>query len=199
MHQLQEEVRDLAEKVHAGGYSHKPGHGPMGDVLKGLKGWGKLALKAAEATMKTYGAPDDVGSGMLVWYEKKPFSHIIIHKRETPHLWPAPHQDTLEQAVSYRVPLDRYSEIVQFDGAVWAERTRGLLIARCHIEAQNFLALNLAKQVADGMSAKEARKKYEAETKLNMAKKPSKISQGLLFTPQAANKARDPDKTTIKV
>ena len=80
------------------------------------------------------------------------------------HSFPMAHTDFLEQFVDYRAPVDKYSEIAEYDGSVITERTKGEMSARCDMEELNRLALNLANEVATGKrSVKEARKFY-AET-----------------------------------
>jgi hypothetical protein len=61
-----------------------------------------------------------------------------------PHDFPSHHTDFLEQFINYRVPVEMYSTLAEFDGSVIAERTKGELSARCGDTSMNFVALNLA-------------------------------------------------------
>jgi hypothetical protein len=44
---------------------------------------------------------------------------------EDPHKFPQPHNDVLQQTIDYRVPVDKYADLVRFDGSAVAERTKG--------------------------------------------------------------------------
>src|SRR3546814_15986221 len=79
------------------------------------------------------------------------------------HDFPAPHSDSVESVIDYRVPAGKFTQLAEFDGSVVAERTAGEVSARCHDEQANFLALNLMHDVVTGAKpAKEARE-YNAK------------------------------------
>jgi hypothetical protein len=66
---------------------------------------------------------------------------------DDPHDFPAPHNDSVESFLECSVPTDKVSQIVEFDGSVVVNRTRGELSARCHDEEANHLALNLTNDI----------------------------------------------------
>jgi hypothetical protein len=41
------------------------------------------------------------------------------------HAFPAPHIDSVESVIDYRVPPEQFSALAAFDGSVIAERTAG--------------------------------------------------------------------------
>jgi hypothetical protein len=58
--------------------------------------------------------------------------------------------DVMEQGIDYAVPAAKYDDLAAYDGSVTADRTQGQLAARCDKEGANFLAVNLAHDVATG-------------------------------------------------
>jgi hypothetical protein len=69
---------------------------------------------------------------------------------EIPHDFPMPHKDMLYQAIAYKIDPDEADKLLQYDGSVILERTKGMIAARCDKEEANFLAINLAHEVALG-------------------------------------------------
>ena len=113
-----------------------------------LNDWPKASKMAAEEMIKKYGQPDVSSEGLLVWMDKDHWKKIAVSREETEHNFPIDHTDMLEQSVSYKVPADKVDELVEFDGSVVVDRTQGLLSARCDMEANNLLALNLAQSAS---------------------------------------------------
>jgi len=101
----------------------------------------------------------------------------------------------MEQFVDYRVPVDRFDDLAKYDGSVIAERTKGVLSARCDKEQANFLAINLANDVATGSKSVEQARTYYANAIAGMVKgeKLDPYLTGLRFQEQRVATA-DPDK-----
>ena len=164
------------------------------NVDKATAGWPDGPRSAARELAKKYGAPDEVTASMLVWNERGPWKRTIVYREEVQHDWPKPHTDYVEQFIDYKVPVDKYDDLAAFDGSVIAERTKGELSARCGKEAMNFLAINLAHQVASGeQSVDEARKTYEKAAAKSMAGNKPAITTKLMFQPVVGQTA-DPDR-----
>ena len=69
--------------------------------------------------------------------------------------------DFLEQFIDYKVPVDMFSKLAEYDGSVIAERTKGELSARCGGTSMNFVAINLAHEIITGRrTVAEARDEY---------------------------------------
>lgn len=155
--------------------------------------WGKTSRRAAEAMFQKYGQPDEVSEGELVWHNTGEFQKTIVYKEELRHNFPAPHADVIEQFVEFRFPVGKYDELARFDGSVHADRTAGLLSARGATEADNFAALNLARDIAVGRrSAASARAALVRIHRLAASGKTSPYTQGLLFKARSHDQA-DPD------
>lgn len=160
-----------------------------------LSSWPKASQTAAKEMMTKYGQPDIAGDELLVWMDKGNWKKIAVAKAETKHNFPIEHTDMLEQCISYKVPPDKYDELGQFDGSVVVDRTQGLLSARCDMEANNLLALNLAHDIiTDKKSVQEARKAYGDIVKEKMNGGNPEYMQKLTFDTQP--RAADPDKNT---
>lgn len=63
--------------------------------------------------------------------------------------FPAPHFDSVQSVLDYRVPTDAFTPLAAFDGSVVVART-GDVPTRCHNEPANSLALNLMRDIVTG-------------------------------------------------
>ncbi|MDQ2945768.1 MAG: hypothetical protein M3Y27_07475, partial [Acidobacteriota bacterium] len=145
---------------------------------------------------------------------RAPWKQIVASKVATPHSFPFPHGDIVENFIEYKVPLDSYSKLANFDGSITVSRTRGLLSARCHDEEANRLAVNLAHDIITGKaSVAEARQTYVDTMLAFREHKPTPYMSEVQFKPQPnagdadtalvsidqLKKAAEENKTTIPV
>ena len=91
--------------------------------------------------------------------------------------------------------LTRADELLQYDGSIILERTKGEIAARCDKEEANFLAINLADDVANGRRSVDDARKFYAESMMAMMKenKKNEYLQGLKFQVAKADQG-DRDK-----
>jgi hypothetical protein len=144
-----------------------------------------------------YGKPDEVTPTMLVWYNNGPWEKSVIYKKEYMHEFPMPHTDVLQQWVSLEIPEDKFDDLAMYDGSVVVERTTGMVSARCDKEAANFLALNLAHEVAEkGKTVDEARSFYGKTIMELMKGEKPEYTQKLKFNED--KHAADKDKALNK-
>ncbi len=115
--------------------------------MRMMASWPASARMAAADMMRKYGPPQEVTATMLKWHNNGPWKYTIISKNETPHRFPMAHPDVMEQGINYRVPVSMFDDLAAYDGSVTADRTQGILAARCDKEGANFLALNLAHDI----------------------------------------------------
>lgn len=114
------------------------------------------------------------------------------------HDCPAPHIDAVESFIDYRVPIDKFTELAEFDGSVVVERTAGEVSARCHDEQANYLALNLMHDiVTGGKTAQEARDYYAKEFLDVRRKDPTPYMEALRFVPGSNGAGADPDSRVL--
>jgi hypothetical protein len=170
----------------------------MASVEQMVSGWPEKSRMAAMDMMRKYGPPQEATPSMLMWMNNGPWKWTKVSRETIPHNFPMPHPDLLEQAIDYQVPIDRYDDLARYDGSVMAERTKGQLSARCDKEGANFLAINLAHDVATGRrTVEQARSYYAAAMQRFMSSNQmDPYMQRLQFQTPASN-ARDPDRAVI--
>jgi len=127
-----------------------------------IKTWPKNPRELARRLIDYYGPPDESTASMLVWRRTRDgWKRTVLSREEVPHDFPAHHTDYLEQFIDYRVPVDKFSALAEFDGSVIVERTKGEISARCGGTSMNFVAINLAHDiVTERRSVEEARAEY---------------------------------------
>jgi hypothetical protein len=166
------------------------------EASRTISTWPEESREAAQLVIDAYGDPTETTESLLIWQSPGPWKRIVASKTFYQHAFPAPHIDAVESVVDYRVPVDKFSAIAEFDGSVVIERTAGEVSARCHDEQANFLALNLMHELATGVKdVAAARAYYRKEFLGYRSKQPTPYMEGLRFTPIAW--AADPDERVI--
>lgn len=161
-----------------------------------MKNWKEQPHKVAQDMMRKYGPPHEVTEQRMIWHNTGPWKRTELINEEIDHKFPLPHKDMLLQVVDLQVPADKLDDIAEFDGSVIVERTRGELGARCDKEGANFLAVNLAQQIATGkLSAEEAKKIYTEKIIAFTNGESVELMQKLNFEPQ--KNAGDPGQMTM--
>jgi hypothetical protein len=162
-----------------------------------VRRWPEQSREAAQAAIDKYGEPDEASESQLIWHRRGEWKRIVASKAFYKHDFPAPHEDSVETFIDYRVPPDKFSELAAFDGSVIVERTAGEVSARCHDEEANRLALNLMHDIVTGArTAREARDYYAKEFADYRRKKPTPYMDALRFAPNAEG-AADPDRRVL--
>ncbi len=160
-----------------------------------VKGWPKASQMAVKEVTEKYGEPNGITENELIWTDAGVWKKIRISKEETKHNFPVEHTDMMQMTIQYDVPQDKMDELGQYDGSVTFDRTQGLMSARCDLEANNFLALNLANDIiTDKKTVEEARKAYADIVKEMMNGGKPEYQQKLVFSSQG--NTADPDKNT---
>jgi hypothetical protein len=137
-----------------------------------------------------------VTSSLLIWYHVGPWKRIIASAAFYPHNFPAPHHDSVESVLDYRVPPEKVTDLARFDGSVIVDRTPGEVSARCHDEQANFLALNLMHDIVTGSrGVDDARGYYAKEFADYRRHKPTPYMEKLHFS--SGQDAADPDQRLL--
>jgi hypothetical protein len=158
-----------------------------------MAGWPKASREAATFMTKKYGAPAATTAEMAVWGKTGPWKRTVVFAREYAHEFPAHHTDVMQQWVDYKAAPATYDELAMYDGSVVLERTSGEMSARCDMEGANFLALNLAHDIATGKQTVEgARKMYGEQIVAMKAGRSAPYTERLMFG-MMSNTA-DPDR-----
>jgi hypothetical protein len=170
------------------GQAHPMPHGGMKavQVEKMVAGWPQASKDAIRHMTKTYGPPAAVTADMAVWGQTGQWKRTFVFREEVQHDFPMPHKDVMQQWADFKVPADKADEIVTYDGSVVLERTAGEAAARCDNEGANFLALNLAHEIANGKrSVEDARKKYGEQIKAMKSGQDAPYTKKLMFSAPA--------------
>ena len=165
----------------------------MAQMERMMSGWPKASREAAAFMTKKYGAPAAMTAEMAVWGKTGPWKRTVVFAREYAHEFPAHHTDGMQQWIDYKAPPATYDELAMYDGSVVLERTSGEMSARCDKEGANFLALNLAHDIATGKQTVEgARKMYGEQIVAMKAGRSAPYTERLMFG-MMSNTA-DPDR-----
>lgn len=149
-----------------------------------MEGWSEEAKEAAQLVINKYGEPHEETDSLLIWNHVGPWNRMVAYRDPDPHDFPAPHKDSVESFLECSVPVHKVSQIVEFDGSVVVNRTRGELSARCHDEEANNLALNLANDIVTGAkTVQQAREYYAHEFLAYRKKEPTPYMESLKFRP----------------
>lgn len=156
------------------------------DAKSVISSWPEKSKTAASALIEKYGPPDAVVDRLLVWNDKDQWKMVAVFRDAVPNNDPMPHEDYVENKISYNVPEDKVGALAKFDHSIVVDQTRGTLASTSDSEKSNILALNIANEIVTGTrdvaSAKSFLKKTLQES---MAGKSSPYTEGLMFTPSA--------------
>ena len=155
--------------------------------------WPKESREAAKLVLDRYGEPDEATEHQLTWRRCGEWKRIVASRTFYPHDFPAPHHDSVESVIDYRVPSEKFSDLAAFDGSVICERTAGEVSARCHDEEANRLALNLMHDIVTGAKSVGEARDYYAKEFLDYSRgQPTPYMEKLRFTAPSGDSA-DPD------
>jgi hypothetical protein len=161
-----------------------------------LADWPEEAREAAQLVVDQYGEPQEATESELIWRAVGGWKRIVAQRAFWPHAFPAPHTDSVESFVDYKVPVELVGDVTRFDGSVMIERTTGEVSARCHDEQANRLALNLMHDIVRGTRDVEGARAYYSKEFLDAKRKaPTPYMDGLRFS--RAQDAADPDTRVI--
>ncbi|MDQ7904431.1 hypothetical protein RB614_07825 [Phytohabitans sp. ZYX-F-186] len=146
--------------------------------------WPEEAQEAARRTAERYGPPDETMPRRLVWNHPLPWKRIVVNRDASEHHFPEPHQDRIESWVDLEVPRESAADVAAFNGSIRVNRTRGEVAATCHVEAVNFLAVNLAHDLVSGrIGVDEARREYTEMVASHLMGRPQAYTSGFAFEP----------------
>jgi hypothetical protein len=141
---------------------------------KVIANWKPTPKEVAQKMITKYGQPQEVTANRLVWHNNGPWKYSELVNEEIPHEFPMPHKDALYQAINYKIDPDKADELLQYDGSIILERTKGEIAARCDKEDANFLAINLANDVATGRRSVDDARKFYADSMMAFMKENKK-------------------------
>jgi len=158
-----------------------------------LGAWPSASRRVAVELVSKYGPPHDIAAQALTWHGNGPWKRTVLHRTGAKHNFPLPHEDILEQTVSYRVPNEKIDKLVAYDGSLIVDRTRGELTAHCDSEAQNNIMLNLADDIVTGQRTVDEALGYHAQmVRAIQTHVHETYPLKLKFKPQSNAQAADP-------
>lgn len=146
-------------------------------ALRHVVDWHVTPRSTAHLMLERYGPPDRRTPNALIWKERMPWKRITVRKD-----WL---HSPLEQTVQYYIPWHQLENILALKNGIGADAWNSELSAQNSRESLNFLALNLADEIArEVRTPQEARAFYDKTVELSAAGKSSYYLEGLLFNPQ---------------
>ena len=168
------------------------------DVDEMLRRWTPGPRLAGEEMMAKYGVPQEATMERMIWQNAGPFKRIMLTREELPHDFPLTHMDYLEHTINYNVPNDKTDEVHAFDASITIYRVAGELSARCDLESNNVLTLNLANDVVMGKkTVAAARQEFGKAVTDRTLGNPPPSTMALQFQPMSPMAAADREKTTL--
>ncbi|NEE04283.1 hypothetical protein [Phytoactinopolyspora halotolerans] len=162
----------------------------MANAAEIMEDWPEQSREAAQLVIDKYGEPHEATDSVLIWHGVGPWKRMVASKTYYEHNFPAPHIDSVESTINYRVAPEQVSSLAQFDGSVVVERTAGEVTARCHDEEANFLALNLMHDIVTGHKNVTEAREYYAKEFLDVRRgERAPYMEGLNFEPGDASAA----------
>jgi hypothetical protein len=161
-----------------------------------IQEWPEQSREAAQLVIQKHGEPHEATASVLIWHRVGPWKRMEASREFSQHDFPVPHIDAVASFIDYRVPADKVSKLIEYDGSVVVEHTVGEVSARCHDEEANFLALNLMHDIVTGKKTVQQARQYYAKEFLDYRrKKPTPYMQRLHFEP--GRDTADPDERVL--
>lgn len=79
-----------------------------------IAGWPEESREAAQLVLDKYGQPQEVTESLLIWHRPGPWKRMVASKGCDGHQFPAPHIDSVQSVLDYRVPPDRSSAVRRY-------------------------------------------------------------------------------------
>ncbi len=174
----------------------KPSAEALAWSQKHLAGWPEATRRLGAQLMTRYGAPAEITARQVTWINSGQWARTTLYKAGVAHNFATPHRNVLEQAVLYKVSIDKLVALAQFNRSLVVDLARGELVSSADSEEINYLTVNVADDVVKGQrSAEEARIYFAQLVRAKMIKEPERELQTLKFTPaRSAKETADPDE-----
>lgn len=155
-----------------------------------IRGWPEFARSTALMLIEEYGEPDQFNQQALVWYYNGPWQQTDVFRDAGVRHSAMRANDYVKQAVSYQVPAGKIAALKRFNKGLGIDTVRGEMSFQSESENMNFLALNLAEEIAaNKRSVEDARAFYIKTRRLAGEGKSSPYLQRFLFAIPEANAA----------
>jgi len=144
--------------------------------------WSGPSAAAGKILLDQYGAPDDMTPNKLTWRGRGGWKRTVVWNRRPVYRSPAD-LAVMQQTVDYPLDLMQAVQLLAFSDDLVIDLARGELSSRGGHESINYLRLNLADEIARGVtSVPEAQASYRRVIALTAAGKTSPYTEKLLFS-----------------
>lgn len=141
-----------------------------------IRAWHEGPRLMTQLMMERYGPPGDFTQRAATWRDKGPWKRIVVHG-DSPDSY-------LEQTVGYQAAPEALARLREFDRGVRLDLAKEELSATSSQEWMNYLALNLADEVAQGKRRPDQAREFRLSTvRLAVSGKSSPYLEGLRFKP----------------
>jgi len=148
--------------------------------------WPTFSYRLARYMISKYGQPAEWSDVKLVWRDNGPWKKTAVYRVPPGGSVLGEGAGRLEQNVAYRVPEGKRAELLKFDDELGVDDKTGWITVLSNSENENFLAVNLADEIARGKrTAKEAADFKLQLRRLQDAGKSSPYLDRLLFDGKA--------------
>ncbi len=79
-----------------------------------IKYWPEESREAAQLVINTYGEPPEATESLLIWHQVGRWKRVLASRVFFEHRFPAPHFDSVESVIDYRVPPEHFTPLAQF-------------------------------------------------------------------------------------
>jgi hypothetical protein len=156
---------------------------------KALAGWPDTTRRLGAQLATKYGQPVEATPRQVTWINNGQWVRTTLYKEGAQHNFASPHRNILEQVALYKVPADKLADLAAFNRSVVPNLARGELASFSDSEELNFLAINVADDIAKGERTPEEGRIYFAQiVRAKMIKEPERDLQQLNFTVAKSSK-----------
>jgi hypothetical protein len=149
--------------------------------------WPARPRLAALALIAKFGEPKRFDDDKLVWDDNAPWTETVVYRRAPEEIAGLHDDDIVKQSIFYGMPPMKIEELKRFDARLKFDPETGVLSSYSESERLNFLALNLAAEIANNTrDADEAREFYRKTVELAASGKNSAYMNGFLFPREGA-------------
>ena len=147
-----------------------------------INDWTSFSRLAAAKLIEEYGPPDRIKNDELTWNEKGSWKRITVRDVSGGYYYYEAGAYNIEQAISCRVPSEKRRALAVFSEKIRVPPGGIELIVRSKREEFNFLTVNLAYEIIQGIrNPLEAQRFYDRTLQLTVAGKSSPYMNKLLF------------------
>jgi len=163
---------------------------------KALAGWPDTTRRLGAQLFTKYGQPAETTPRQVTWLNNGQWARTTLYKEGVQHNFASPHRNILEQAVLYKVPVEKLAELAAFNRSLVPNLARGELASFSDSEELNFLAINVADDIVKGeRTAEEGRIYFAQIVRAKMIREPERDLQQLNFTvPKSSKDTADADE-----